>query len=93
MSHLEEYDTESHPLFQPLEVGPITYSEFFFETLLPIRISTTGTGAHQNALQSRIIVGRCFSSVKASFQCEKCISIHTISFGLRIHTNKDSGKV
>lgn len=77
---------------QPQVIDPIIYSKFLFEKLLQITISTTGTEAHQNTLSYRKITGRCFHSSKASFQCEKCIAVHSTSFGLRIYTYKSYKK-
>lgn len=83
-------ETKSHPPRQPLVVGPIIFSTFLFDKFLPIATSTTGTQAQQNTLPFRKIIGRCFYLSTASFQCEKCIALHTTSFGVRIYTFKNS---
>lgn len=82
--------TKSHPPRQPQVVGPIIFSAFLFDKFIPIATSTTGTQAQQNTLPSRKIIGRCFYLSTASFQCEKCIALHTTSFGVRIYTFKNS---
>lgn len=69
-------------------IDPIIYSKFLFEKLLQITISTTGTEAHHNTLSYRKIIRRCLFSSRPSLQCEKCIAVHSTSFGFRIYTYK-----